>query len=87
MLRRPRRNRKTEVIRDLVVETTLAKSDLIYPLFMVQGEGVKDEVPSMPGIFRFSVDHLMEEISECVNLGIKTFCLFPAFPENAKRFM
>ena len=84
MLRRPRRNRKTEVIRDLVCETTIAKSDLIYPLFMVQGEGVRDEVPSMPGIYRFSVDNLMEEISECVDLGIKTFCLFPAFPENQK---
>lgn len=84
MLRRPRRNRKSEVIRELVVETTLSKSDLIYPLFMVQGEGIKDEVLSMPGIFRFSVDNLMEEINECVDLGIKTFCLFPAFPESQK---
>lgn len=84
MLRRPRRNRKTQVIRDLVVETTLSKSDLINPLFMVQGAGIKDEVPSMPGIYRFSVDNLMEEINECVDLGIKTFCLFPAFPENQK---
>ena len=65
-------------------ETTLSKSDLIYPLFMVQGQGVKDEVPSMPGIFRFSVDNLMKEIGECVDLGIKTFCLFPAFPESQK---
>ena len=84
MLRRPRRNRKTQVIRDLVQETTIAKSDLIYPLFMVQGENVKDEVPSMPGIYRFSVDNLMGEIGECIDLGIKTFCLFPAFPESQK---
>ena len=84
MLRRPRRNRKNQVIRDLVVETTLSKNDLIYPLFMVQGAGIRDEVPSMPGIFRFSVDNLMEEINECVGLGIKTFCLFPAFPEEQK---
>jgi len=84
MLRRPRRNRKSEVIRELVVETTLAKSDLIYPLFMVQGDNIKQEVPSMPGIFRFSIDNLMEEINECVDLGIKTFCLFPAFPESQK---
>jgi porphobilinogen synthase len=84
MLRRPRRNRKSQVIRDMAQETTLSKSDLIYPLFMVQGQGVKDEVPSMPGIFRFSVDNLMKEIGECVNLGIKTFCLFPAFPESQK---
>ena len=84
MLRRPRRNRKNEVIRNLVEETSLSKKDLIYPLFMVQGENIKDEVASMPGIFRFSVDNLMSEISECVDLGIKTFCLFPAFPENEK---
>ena len=84
MLRRPRRNRKSQVIRDMAQETTLSKSDLIYPLFMVQGQGVKDEVPSMPGIFRFSVDNLMKEIGECVDLGIKTFCLFPAFPESQK---
>lgn len=84
MLRRPRRNRKSEVVRELVVETTLAKNDLIYPLFMVQGDNIKQEVPSMPGIFRFSIDNLMEEINECVGLGIKTFCLFPAFPESQK---
>ena len=84
MLRRPRRNRKSEVIRNLVEETSLSRKDLIYPLFMVQGEGIKDEVPSMPGIFRFSVDKLLEEINECVDFGIKTFCLFPAFPENEK---
>lgn len=84
MLRRPRRNRKSEVIRELVVETRLSKSDLIYPLFMVQGDNIKQEVSSMPGIFRFSVDKLMDEISECSNLGIKTVCLFPAFEEKYK---
>jgi len=84
MLRRPRRNRKSEVIRELVVETRLSKSDLIYPLFLVQGDNIKQEVSSMPGIFRFSVDKLMDEINECSNLGIKTVCLFPAFEEKYK---
>ncbi|MCG8307386.1 MAG: porphobilinogen synthase [Cytophagales bacterium] len=84
MLRRPRRNRKSQVIRNLVEETSLSKKDLIYPLFMVQGEGIKDEVPSMPGIFRMSADNLMDEVDACVGLGIKTFCLFPAFPEDQK---
>jgi len=84
MLRRPRRNRKSEVIRELVVETKLSKNDLIYPLFLVDGNGIQQEVQSMPGIYRFSVDKLMDEISECVNLGIKTFCLFPAFEEKIK---
>jgi len=84
MLRRPRRNRKSEVIRELVVETRLSKSDLIYPLFMVDGSNIKQEVASMPGTFRFSVDKLMDEIDECTRLGIKTFCLFPAFEEKYK---
>ncbi len=84
MLRRPRRNRKSEAIREMVVETRLSKSDLIYPLFMVDGENIKQEVSSMPGIYRFSVDNLLHEISECSNLGIKSFCLFPAFEEKHK---
>lgn len=84
MLRRPRRNRKSDVIRELVVETRLSKSDLIYPLFMVDGNNIKQEVASMPGIYRFSVDKLMDEIDECTRLGIKTFCLFPAFEEKYK---
>lgn len=84
MLRRPRRNRKSDVIRELTIETRLSKSDLIFPLFMVDGDNIKQEVSSMPGIYRFSVDKLMDEVSECVNLGIKTFCLFPAFEEKYK---
>ncbi|MDZ7605205.1 MAG: porphobilinogen synthase [Cyclobacteriaceae bacterium] len=84
MLQRPRRNRKSEVVRELVKETTLSKSDLIYPLFMVDGQNVKQEVASMPGIFRYSVDHLLEEIGESMNLGLRTFCLFPAFDEKKK---
>lgn len=84
MLQRPRRNRKSEVIRDLVRETTLSKADLIYPLFMVDGKNVKQEVTSMPGIFRFSVEHLLDEIGESMNLGLRTFCLFPAFDEKKK---
>ncbi|NJN26799.1 MAG: porphobilinogen synthase [Cyclobacteriaceae bacterium] len=81
---RPRRNRKSEVIRQLVMETTLSKNDLIFPLFMVQGDNIKQEISSMPGIFRFSPDQLLAEIQQCVDLGIKTFCLFPAFNEKQK---
>jgi len=84
MLQRPRRNRKSEVIRNLVRETTISKSDLIYPLFMVEGQNVKQEVASMPGIFRYSVEHLLDEIGESMNLGLRTFCLFPAFEEKKK---
>ncbi len=84
MLRRPRRNRKSQVIRDLVKETTLSKNDLIFPLFMVDGQNIRQEVPSMPGIFRLSTDQLLEEIDECMKLGIRTFCLFPSFEEKYK---
>jgi porphobilinogen synthase len=51
---------------------------------MVQGNNIKQEISSMPGIYRFSTDKLTEEIQECVDLGIKTFCLFPAFNEKQK---
>ena len=84
MLRRPRRNRKSEVVRNLVKETTISKSDLIYPLFMVEGQNVKQEVASMPGIYRFSTEHLLDEINESMKLGLRTFCLFPAFEERKK---
>jgi len=84
MLRRPRRNRKSEVVRNLVCETRLTKENLIFPLFIKNGLGIKEEVSSMPGIFRFSPDRLEEEIAECVDLGLKTFCLFPAFDDSQK---
>ncbi len=84
MLVRPRRNRKSEVVRQLVRETTLHKSDLIFPLFLLDGENKKEEVGSMPGIFRYTIDKLQEEIDECINLGINTFCFFPAFEEKYK---
>ena len=84
MLRRPRRNRKSEVVRNLVEETSISKKDLIYPLFMVEGSKVKTEVESMPGIFRHSQEYLLEEIDNCMQKGVKTFCLFPAFDEDKK---
>ncbi len=84
MLRRPRRNRKSEEIRDLVRETILTKKDLIFPLFIKDGTGIKEEVRSMPGIFRYSPDLLEEEIAACMDLGLKTFCLFPAFDDAFK---
>ncbi len=84
MLQRPRRNRKSQVIRALVEETTLSLNDLIYPMFMVNGEKIKQEVPSMPGQFRYSTDMLLVEIESCISLGIHSFCLFPSFDESYK---
>ncbi|MDN3203121.1 porphobilinogen synthase [Algoriphagus sediminis] len=84
MLQRPRRNRKSAAVRDLVRETNLSTDDFIFPLFLVSGSKKKIEVDSMPGIFRFSEDLMLKEIEECLKLGIKAFDVFPAYPEELK---
>ena len=78
---RPRRLRRTEKIRALVRETELSINHLIYPLFVVPGKGVKEEVSSMPGVFRFSVDKLADEAREIEDLGIPAVILF-GIPER-----
>jgi len=82
---RPRRLRRTEAIRALVRETRLSVDDLIYPLFIVEGKGIKEEIRSMPGIFRFSIDRVFDEVKEALELGIKAFLLFgiPAHKDEA----
>ncbi len=83
-IRRPRRNRRTAAIREMTQETTLSLSSLIFPMFVLEGSGVKSEVKSMPGIYRFSLDTLLEEIREVTDLGIQAICLFPNYPEEKK---
>ena len=73
---RPRRLRRTAALRDLVRETTLAPDDLVYPLFVVPGSGVRETVTSMPGVERLSVDLLAEEADALASLGIKAVLLF-----------
>jgi porphobilinogen synthase len=84
MLQRPRRNRKSEVIRQMVQETYVSAANLIFPLFIVDGENQKSEVSSMPGIYRYSVDNLLREVESCMNLGLKSFDLFPNIEEALK---
>lgn len=84
IFRRPRRNRKSESIRKLVEETSLSVDELIFPLFLVSGQKQKVEVTSMPGIYRFSLDRIFGEIEDCLKLGIKTFDVFPAYPDSQK---
>jgi len=84
MHRRPRRNRRSSAIRNMVQETRLDVSQLIYPLFIEDGRGVKVEIKSLPGVFRFSVDKIMREIESCIKLGIQTFILFPKVSEQLK---
>ncbi|WIF94949.1 porphobilinogen synthase [Caminicella sporogenes] len=73
---RPRRLRINKNIRSLIKETKLSVDDLIYPLFLVEGENIKEEISSMPGNYHFSIDMLEEEIREISNLGIKAVLLF-----------
>ncbi|MEM9886209.1 MAG: porphobilinogen synthase [Bacteroidota bacterium] len=84
MLRRPRRNRRSSATRGLVEETHLTINHLVYPLFIVEGENIKEEVASMPGNYRFSGDCLLKEIQECLALGLTNFILFPALEETKK---
>lgn len=84
MLQRPRRNRKSAVIRDMIQETHLSSSNLIFPLFIIEGNNQKIEVKSMPGIFRYSIDNLLREVESCMNIGLRAFDLFPAVEESLK---
>jgi porphobilinogen synthase len=80
-IHRPRRLRRTEVLRGLVRETRLTARSLIYPLFVCPGSGVKDEIRSMPGNYRWSIDLLSEECREVAGLGIPAVILF-GIPEH-----
>lgn len=82
--RRPRRNRNSSGIRDLVQETNLQVSDFIYPMFVQEGTRQKVAIQSMPGIHRFSLDTLLEELKEVTDLGIRAIDLFPNYPESKK---
>ena len=84
MLIRPRRNRTNAAIRGMVRETHLSLENLIYPMFVVDGAGVKQEVASLPGNYRMSADHLLPEIESCLALGLHNFVLFPAVDESLK---
>mgnify|MGYP006384177601 FL=1 len=73
---RHRRLRANAAMRALVKETYLHKEDLIYPIFVAEGENIRNEVSSMPGVFQLSLDNLGAEIDEVVGLGIKAVILF-----------
>lgn len=76
MKTRMRRLRKTPVLRDMISETVLSSKDLIYPLFVVAGHDRKEAIPSMPGVSRFSVDRLAEEVEEIRRAGLSSVLLF-----------
>lgn len=74
--RRNRRLRNSATLRSMVRETILQKEDFIYPMFIIEGENVKNEISSMPGIYQLSLDRLLEEVNEVVSLGIPSVILF-----------
>ncbi len=80
-IHRPRRLRRTEALRQLVAETRLSARSLVYPLFVCPGSGVKEEIRSMPGNFRWSVDLLVEECKSAYDAGVPAVILF-GIPEK-----
>ena len=84
MIQRPRRNRQDAVMRSMVEENRLSVKDLMYPLFVMEGSNKETPIASMPGISRFTLDLLLKEMDACIQLGIKSFALFPQIPEEKK---
>ncbi len=81
---RMRRNRRWPWSRRLVRENTLSTNDLIWPVFVKEGQGAREAVPTMPGVERLSIDLLVEAAQEARELGIPALALFPATPEEVK---
>ncbi|HEY0295358.1 MAG TPA: porphobilinogen synthase [Bordetella sp.] len=81
---RPRRLRRDDFTRRLVRENTLSADDLIYPVFVAEGQGLRQAVPSLPGVARYSLDTLLPVAEECVALGIPVMALFPAIDPALK---
>lgn len=86
LIRRPRRNRKSPAIRALVQETHLHPSQLIAPLFVLEGTGRQELISSMPYVYRYSIDLLIKEVEELYSLGIRAVDLFPFVPPERKDF-
>lgn len=76
MIKRPRRLRENAVIRKMVRETRLDKSSLVYPIFVMEGEGVTEEIPSMPGQYRYSIDTFIVKLKELLAHGVSSVMIF-----------
>lgn len=83
-LRRNRRLRTNEAIRSLVRETTISPNDFLVPLFVIEGENLKEEIASMPNYYRYSLDLLEKEVKELWNMGLKSVLLFVKVSEFLK---
>lgn len=76
MLDRPRRLRNSKAIRDMVHEFSIEKNDLVYPVFVAEGNNIKEEIPSMPNVFHYSIDRLPEILDKVQNSGVKAVLYF-----------
>ena len=83
-LKRNRRLRSKKSLRNLVRETTIHPHDFIVPLFLVEGKNIKDEIPSMPNYYRFSLDNISKEVKQLWSLGVQAVLLFAKVPEILK---
>lgn len=81
---RPRRNRRNSSIREMLAETDFKASQLVWPLFLVDGQNVQTEIKTMPQVYRFSPDLILKEIKKALDLGVASIALFPALPEKLK---
>lgn len=81
---RPRRNRVSHQSRMMMQESAVTLNDLICPLFLVDGKGQRQHISSLPGIDRLSLDNLLKEVEQCLELGVGSFVLFPAVEESLK---
>ena len=84
LMSRPRRMRRDAFSRRLMRENVITTNDLIYPVFVLEGEQRQEEVASMPGVVRQSIDHLLQTAAECVRLGIPALALFPVVDQAGK---
>ncbi len=84
MLQRPRRLRQSTALRDMVAETRLHPSDFIAPLFATEGKGIREEIASMPGYYRFSLDLLAKEVKELWEMGCRSTLLFVKVADELK---
>ncbi|MGI6055473.1 MAG: porphobilinogen synthase [Bilifractor sp.] len=76
IIKRPRRLRENAVIRKMVRETRLDKSSLVYPIFVMEGEGITEEIPSMPGQYRYSIDTFLGKLRELLDHGVSSVMIF-----------
>jgi len=84
MLKRPRRMRESSFSRTLMRENNISVNNLIYPMFVIEGRGIRQDIESMPGIQRLSIDELKKDASECYQLGIPAIAIFPYIDKKLK---